>query len=112
MRPSLQALSLSHIPGEENIAADILSKHWSYAKVWPMLQPLLFFHPHGKSGNQLTSVRYGTNGLPYLGWPTLRGNDNGHYFGGFRVPMCCLVEVSVPSFAFCLTMLCTNSEAF
>ena len=35
-------LKFGHIPGEDN-AADILSKHWSYAKIWPMLQPLLFF---------------------------------------------------------------------
>ena len=33
----------SFIPGTVNPAGTILSKHWSYTKVWPMLQPLLFF---------------------------------------------------------------------
>ena len=32
-----------HIPGEIN-PADILSKHWSHAKIWPQLQPLMFFY--------------------------------------------------------------------
>ena len=31
-----------HIPGSTN-PADILSKHWCYTSVWPMLQPLLFW---------------------------------------------------------------------
>jgi hypothetical protein len=31
-----------HIPGEIN-PADILSKHWGYKQVWPILQPLLFW---------------------------------------------------------------------
>lgn len=35
-------LSLHHMPGKLN-PADILSKHWAYSKVWPMLQPLLFW---------------------------------------------------------------------
>ena len=34
-------LSFQHIPGTDN-PADILSKHWSYAKVWSTLRPLLF----------------------------------------------------------------------
>ena len=32
----------SHLPGKKN-PADILSKHWSYHKIWKMLQPLLFY---------------------------------------------------------------------
>ena len=32
----------SHLPGEKN-PADISSKHWSYHKIWKMLQPLLFY---------------------------------------------------------------------
>ena len=35
-------LRFGHIPGECN-AADILSKHWGYSDVWPMLKPLLFY---------------------------------------------------------------------
>ena len=31
-----------HIPGDSN-PADILSKHWGYQQVWPLLQPLLFW---------------------------------------------------------------------
>jgi hypothetical protein len=31
-----------HIPGARN-PADVLTKHWSYACVWSMLQPLLFW---------------------------------------------------------------------
>ena len=34
-------IQFSHIDGKYN-AADILSKHWSHAQIWPMLQPLLF----------------------------------------------------------------------
>ncbi len=30
------------IPGKEN-PADILSKHWGYQQIWPVLQPLLFW---------------------------------------------------------------------
>jgi hypothetical protein len=33
---------MEHIRGEEN-AADILSKHWAYSKIWPLLKPLLFY---------------------------------------------------------------------
>ena len=29
-----------HIPGTQN-PADILSKHWGFQQVWPMLKPLL-----------------------------------------------------------------------
>ena len=31
-----------HIPGSIN-PADILSKHWNYQNVWPMLRPILFW---------------------------------------------------------------------
>ena len=31
-----------HIPGDIN-PADILSKHWGYTQIWPMLQTLLFW---------------------------------------------------------------------
>ena len=31
-----------HIPGENN-PADILSKHWGFVAVWPLLKPLLFW---------------------------------------------------------------------
>jgi hypothetical protein len=31
-----------HIPGKQN-PADILSKHWDYASVWPSLRPLMFW---------------------------------------------------------------------
>ena len=36
------ALLFSHVPGETN-PADVLSKHWGYSAVWPMLQPILFW---------------------------------------------------------------------
>ena len=35
-------MSLYHRPGENN-PSDILSKHWGYQQVWPMLRPLLFW---------------------------------------------------------------------
>ena len=35
-------IHFEHIDGPIN-PADILSKHWAYPKVWPMLQPLLFW---------------------------------------------------------------------
>ena len=42
-----------HIPGQIN-PADILSKHWAYAKVWDLLRPLLFWF--GDTGEILSSV--------------------------------------------------------
>jgi hypothetical protein len=36
------ALDFQHIPGEVN-PADILSKHWGYSVIWPILQPILFW---------------------------------------------------------------------
>jgi hypothetical protein len=33
---------VTHIPGNTN-PADILSKHWGYSDIWPVLKPLLFF---------------------------------------------------------------------
>jgi hypothetical protein len=35
-------IGFHHIPGSRN-PADVLSKHWSYACVWSILQPLLFW---------------------------------------------------------------------
>ena len=35
-------ISIYHLAGEYN-PADILSKHWSYAKIWRILQPILFY---------------------------------------------------------------------
>ena len=35
-------VQFTHIPGDCN-PADILSKHWGYLNVWPMLKPLLFY---------------------------------------------------------------------
>ena len=35
-------VTFHHIPGQQN-PADILSKHWAYADVWKLLQPLLFW---------------------------------------------------------------------
>jgi hypothetical protein len=35
---------LTYLPGKFN-PADILSKHWGYQAIWPILKPiLLFFH--------------------------------------------------------------------
>ena len=34
-------LTFHHIPGKRN-PADILSKHWDFPSVWPMLRPILF----------------------------------------------------------------------
>jgi hypothetical protein len=34
---------LTHLPGKFN-PADILSKHWGYQTIWPILKPILFFH--------------------------------------------------------------------
>jgi hypothetical protein len=36
------AVNFYHIPGAVN-PADILSKHWGYQQVWPMMQPILFW---------------------------------------------------------------------
>ena len=35
-------IDMHHIDGNDN-PADILSKHWSHAKIWPLLKPLLFW---------------------------------------------------------------------
>jgi hypothetical protein len=34
---------LTYLPGNFN-PADILSKHWGYQTIWPILKPILFFH--------------------------------------------------------------------
>ena len=36
------AIRYAHIRGEYN-PADILTKHWGYQAVWPLLRPLLFW---------------------------------------------------------------------
>ena len=36
-------VSMHHVPSECN-PADILSKHWGYSQVWPLLQAVLFWH--------------------------------------------------------------------
>jgi hypothetical protein len=36
-------VNITHIPGKIN-PADILSKHWGYSDVWPILKALLFHH--------------------------------------------------------------------
>jgi hypothetical protein len=35
-------LAFFHIPGKRNLA-DVLSKHWGYAAIWQLLQPLVLF---------------------------------------------------------------------
>ena len=35
-------LRFHHVPGKGN-PADVVSKHWSYSKVWPVLRPILFW---------------------------------------------------------------------
>ena len=35
-------ISFTHIPGKEN-PSDILSKHWGYSDIWPMLRALLYW---------------------------------------------------------------------
>ena len=35
-------IDFSYIPGESN-PADILSKHWGYSQIWPLLKPILFW---------------------------------------------------------------------
>ena len=47
-------IKFSHIPGEQN-PADILSKHWGYSNVWPMLKPLLFYE--GDTANNLLETK-------------------------------------------------------
>jgi hypothetical protein len=40
-------IRVHHIPGSVN-PADILSKHWDYSTIWPILRPLLFWQGKGK----------------------------------------------------------------
>ena len=35
-------MELHHMPGSSN-PADILSKHWGYQQIWPLLRPLMFW---------------------------------------------------------------------
>ena len=49
-------IGFTFIPGSIN-PADILGKHWSNHRIWPMLQPLMFWQgdtldiPDGKNDN-------------------------------------------------------------
>ena len=54
-----KVLSFFHIPGKDN-PADVLSKHWGYQQVWPLLQPLLFWE--GDTMGILDSQVLGTKG--------------------------------------------------
>ena len=46
-------MDMHHIPGELN-PLDILSKHWGYSQVWPILRAILFWQ--GDTGGLLTDV--------------------------------------------------------
>ena len=48
-----------HIDSKIN-PADMLSKHWGYQKVWPMLKPLLFYE--GDTMGMLDETTIPTNG--------------------------------------------------
>ena len=39
---AVKILRYDHVPGKDN-PADILSKHWGYQQIWPILQPILFW---------------------------------------------------------------------
>jgi len=69
------AVDFRHLPGDLN-PADILSKHWGYAQVWPMLRTVMFWtgnpsdlllettpHPQQK-GSEKCSVSTGSNSNP------------------------------------------------
>ena len=47
-----KVIRFHHIPGVAN-PADVLSKHWDYSSVWPVLQPLL--HWQGDTANLIKS---------------------------------------------------------
>jgi hypothetical protein len=50
-------LDFHHIPGENN-PADILSKHWGFQQVWPLLKALLFWQGDTSSiGKEVAPLR-------------------------------------------------------
>ena len=73
-----ELIKFGHIPGNENVA-DILSKHWGYSKIWPMLQPLLFYegntihtlHKTTRKGHPKTGPRL--NSSPHFPHPNTSG---------------------------------------
>ena len=68
-------IKFGHIPGDENVA-DILSKHWGYSKIWPMLQPLLFYE--GNTIHTLYKTKW--KGTPKTG-SAVRSRINAHALG-------------------------------
>ena len=52
-------ISFHHIPGERN-PADILTKHWGYSQIWPMLRAVLFWQ--GDTAKLLDPAIDDTNG--------------------------------------------------
>ena len=46
-------LRFHHVPGKTN-PSDILSKHWDYSTIWPVLKPLLFYE--GDTANLVTNT--------------------------------------------------------
>ena len=68
-----------HIPGENN-PADILSKHWGFATVWPLLKPLLFWKGETKDiPNKVKEVSFSSlqaRGECYDPYMKIRGNGS------------------------------------
>jgi hypothetical protein len=70
-----KAVDFRHLPGDLN-PADILSKHWGYAQVWPMLRTVMFWtgNPSNllleatpqpqQEGSEKCPVSMGTNSNP------------------------------------------------
>ena len=56
---AVKIISFHHIPGERN-PADILTKHWGYSQIWPMLRAVLFWQ--GDTAKLLDPAIDDTNG--------------------------------------------------